>query len=97
MIGAAARVAVPLLPAMRSVESAVNRNALGSKPWGALEFTPGLACPAPNMRGLGVMMANGIACGVGSVTAGLALSLDVDQSGRHANVVDIAEHVLQGL
>jgi hypothetical protein len=28
-------------------------HALSPKLWGALEFTPGLACPAPNMRGLG--------------------------------------------
>src|SRR5215467_1712094 len=74
-----------------------DEHALSPKPWGALEFTPGLTCPTPNMRGLGVMMANGIACGAGGVAAGLALSLDLEQTGRHANVVDVAEHVLQSL
>ena len=77
--------------------SFLDEHALSPKPWGALEFTPGLSCPAPNMPGLGVMMANGIACGAGRVAAGLTLSLDLDQAGRHANVVDVAEHVLQSL
>src|SRR5262249_35108356 len=71
--------------------------ALSPKPWGALEFTPGLTRPAPNMPGLGGMMANGIICGAGRVATGLTLSLDLDQAGRHANVVDVAEHVLEGL
>ena len=70
--------------------------ALGPKPWGALELAPGLACSAPNMHGLGVMMANGIACGAGGVAAGLALSLDLDKAGRQANIVEVAEYVLQG-
>src|SRR5215475_6971375 len=72
-------------------------HALRPEPWGALEFPPSLACPAPNMRSLGVMMANGIACGVRRIAAGLALLLDPHQVGRHANIVDVAEYVLQGL
>jgi len=67
---------------------------LDPKPRGALEFPPRLACPAPNMCGLGVVMANGVACSAGRVAAGLALSLDLDQVGRHANIVDVAEYVL---
>jgi len=81
----------------RSAEFRGDPRALSPKPRGTLEFTPGLACPAPNMPGLGVMMANGIACGAGGVAAGLLLSLDLCQTGRHANIVKVAEYVLQGL
>src|SRR5262245_7438889 len=49
------------------------------------------------MRGLGLVMAKRVARRAGRVAASLALSLDLDQAGRHANVVDVAEYVLQGL
>ena len=71
--------------------------ALSSKPWRALEFPPGLARPAPNMCGLGIMMASYVVCGTGRLTAGLALLLDFDEARRHANVIHVAKHVLQGL
>src|SRR5215467_3987683 len=71
--------------------------ALSSKSWRALEFPPGLARPAPNMCGLGIMMASYVVCGTGRLTAGLALLLDFDEARRHANVIHVAKHVLQGL
>src|SRR5262245_3311950 len=63
--------------------------------WRALEFSPGLACPAPNMCGLGLVMADRVICGARRVAAGLALLLDLDQAWRHVNVINVAEHVLQ--
>src|SRR5262245_27403468 len=71
--------------------------ALRPELWRALEFPPGLTCSAPNVCSFGVMVAKRVVCGAGRVAGGLALLLDSDQAGRHANVVDVAEHVLQRL
>jgi hypothetical protein len=49
------------------------------------------------MGGLGIMMASYVACGTGRLAAGLALLLDFHQARCHANIIDVAEHVLQGL